>query len=764
VNLIAFIDRTGRVVQASSFDSWTRTSRPVPTDELARLASTILLGADDGCQGILQIGAHLSMVAARPIVGSAGQWPSRGMIVFARDLAPFVKTHARIVTCWPARVLPVDAPEVPPDLGRGARVVFKDWSHVSGYFRLDDMTGRPSAVIRIDTDRRIGYQGLLTVQWLAIWLAGVGVSCCLLVLLVLRHFVLRRLSELGRHVDLIRRNPDGAEDIRIEGDDEITRLGEAVNAMLQAVRQSHAERLAADRRLSVSEERYRLLYAGITDAVMVHRLAEDGTPGRLIEVNDEACRRLGYTREELLRMNVTEFDDPDSVVDARPFVEALKGGCRVTFEQTHRARDGRKIPVEIRAQSFTLDGEPAVIALVRDISDRKRVEMERREFEARMQQTQKLESLGVLAGGIAHDFNNILMTILGNADLALQDIPPESPARASLEDIGRASRRAADLCRQMLAYSGRGQMTLRPIDLSAVVDDLMHMLKVSVSKKAVLRCEVVRPLPPIEGDVTQIRQVIMNLVINASEAIGDRSGVIAVSTGAAECDSASLAATWFGEALPGGLYLYVEVSDTGCGIAPDQLPFIFDPFFTTKFAGRGLGLSAVLGIVRGHHAALTVRSQPGQGTTFRILFPAAAGAAVDVPESCPLAGDWKGHGTLMVVDDEETVRVLGKRMLERSGFTVLTAADGREAVEIFKTRGAEIRGVLLDLTMPHMDGAETFQALRALRPDLKVILSSGYTEQDISTRFAGLGLTGFIQKPYQHGALASKLREVLGGA
>jgi PAS domain S-box-containing protein len=766
VNLIAFIDNAGRVVHAAGFDSWKHSSRPVAQDEIAGLTNSVLLRPSrrgKGRQGLVRLGSRLCMVAARPIVGNDFKGPSQGVVVFGRDLEPFMASYGRIVTRWPVHLMTVDTPEVPPGLGHGAQVVSRDWSRVSGYFRLNDVAGRPTAVIRIDTDRRIANQGLLTLHWLAIWLVGVSFACCLLVLIVLRRFVLQRLSELGSRVDVIRRNPGGAENIRVEGNDEITRLGEAVNAMLQAVRHAHAERLTAERRLSFSEERYRALYAGITDAVLVYHLAENGAPGRLIEVNDEACRRLGYTREELLSMTMAGIDAPESGVNARPFAAAVQGGRSVTFEQVHQAKNGRRIPVEIHAQGFTLDGEPAVIALARDISDRKRVEAERREFETRLQQTQKLESLGVLAGGIAHDFNNILMTILGNADLALQDMPENAPTRANLEDIGQASRRAADLCRQMLAYSGRGQLTLRPIDLSEVVDDTMHMLKVSVSKKAVLRCHIDRSLPAVEADVTQIRQIIMNLVINASESIGDRSGVIAVTTGAVECDSATLAATWFGEPLPGGLYVYVEVADTGCGIAPDQLPLIFDPFYTTKFTGRGLGLSAVLGIVRSHHGALVVNSEPGKGTTFRVLFPAATGPAHAVRDRRPLAEGWTGSGTVLVVDDEDTVRTLGKRMLERSGFTVLTAADGREAVELFKVRGADICCVILDLTMPHMDGAETFRAMRALRPDIKVILSSGYTEQDVSERFAGITMAGFIQKPYQQGTLTSKLREVLSG-
>jgi len=394
--------------------------------------------------------------------------------------------------------------------------------------------------------------------------------------------------------------------------------------------------------------------------------------------------------------------------------------------------------------------------------ERQAAERDRVELERQILQAQKLESLGVLAGGIAHDFNNILMAILGHADLALEDLPQLSPARGSIQEIEKASRRAAELCRQMLAYSGKGHFVIESIHLGHLVEEMVHLLRTTISKKVLLNLNLEKSLPPTEGDATQLRQVIMNLVINASEAIGDRSGVITISTGAMDCTPEYLTETYLDEDLVPGLYVSLEVSDTGCGMDRETQSRIFEPFFTTKFTGRGLGMAAVLGIVRGHKGALKVYSEPNKGTTFKLLFPAAeefAGTAGGDPEAAKAS--WKGDGLILLVDDEETIRALGKRMLERMGFEVITAEDGRVAMEIYEERGSEISLVVLDLTMPHMNGEETFRALRGLDPGVRVILSSGYTEHDIVGRFAGKGLAGFIPKPYTMQSLRDRLRAAL---
>jgi two-component system, cell cycle sensor histidine kinase and response regulator CckA len=423
--------------------------------------------------------------------------------------------------------------------------------------------------------------------------------------------------------------------------------------------------------------------------------------------------------------------------------------------------DGEAFPLEGSSSCCTVDQKPWVTLILRDASERRRAEEERLKFLSQIQQTQKLESLGVLAGGIAHDFNNLLMAVLGHADLALDALPSTSDARDDLAEIRRAAQRATELCKQMLAYSGKGRFVIQSVELQKVVEEMLQMLRVSISKNAVLKLDFCPNLPRVEADASQLRQVVMNLVVNASEAIGDKSGVITLSTGAMDCDRDYLSEVWLNEQLPAGQYVFVEVADTGSGMDADTRARIFDPFFTTKFTGRGLGLAAVLGIVRGHRGAIKVYSEPGRGSTLKVLFPAAARVEVR-EEASPHRGLYEGKGTVLLVDDDDAVRAVGRKMLERLGFTVVTAADGAEALALFRERKGDIVCALVDLTMPRVDGAETFRELRRMKPGVRVILSSGYNEQDVTQRFVGKGLAGFIQKPYQLSTLVAVLGEVLG--
>jgi PAS domain S-box-containing protein len=404
----------------------------------------------------------------------------------------------------------------------------------------------------------------------------------------------------------------------------------------------------------------------------------------------------------------------------------------------------------------------AGVVVFPDVTEIKRAEEERQKLQAQIQHTQKLESLGILAGGIAHDFNNLLMGVLGNAELAMSDLPPTAPTQENLKSIETAAKRAADLCRQMLAYSGKGRFLVQALDLNAVVGEMAQLVEVSISKTVALSYGLAQDLPTIEADATQIRQIVLNLITNASEAIGDSQGVIKIATGVVSCSHEDLAETYMGHELPEGDYVYVDVTDTGCGMDAETVERIFDPFFTTKFTGRGLGLAAVLGIVRGHEGALRVTSQPGEGTEFRVLFPVSGRPAdTTVEEEKPEPKEWQASGTILVVDDEDTVRSVTKRMLERKGFTVMTAGDGGEGVELYRQHMGKITAVILDLTMPRMGGDEAFEEFRRINPDVQVILASGYSEQELSERFADRGLAGFIQKPFKVETILQRLREAM---
>ncbi len=459
----------------------------------------------------------------------------------------------------------------------------------------------------------------------------------------------------------------------------------------------------------------------------------------------------------------------DSVCPDCPGAVALATGRKASVEKTVSRADGPQLSV--RVQAFPVLGPDGAargfIELVENTTEAKRAEVEHRQLEQRILQAQKMESLGILAGGIAHDFNNLLMGILGNTDLALAKTAPESPVRPYLKSVDQAAQRAADLTNQMLAYSGRGRFVVEPINLSRVVEEIGHLLATVVSKRATLRYRLAPELPPVEADATQVRQVVMNLITNASDALGEREGTITATTGLAEVDGAYLGALLLGEGLSPGRYVFLEVSDTGAGMDTATLARIFDPFFTTKHTGRGLGLAAVLGIVRGHRGALKVYSEPGQGSTFKVLLPALAGgerpAAFPAGSVAAPAPGARGGGMVLVVDDEAMVRETTRAMLEDAGYTVLTANDGQQGVALFRARAAEIAAVVLDMTMPRMGGEEAFREMRLIDERVPVILSSGFNEQEAVYNFAGKGLAGFIQKPYRSGALAEQLRAALAG-
>jgi len=437
------------------------------------------------------------------------------------------------------------------------------------------------------------------------------------------------------------------------------------------------------------------------------------------------------------------------------------------FKVTYAIRDASGAEKWVWEQGRAVTGDDGSVlfleGFITDITERVVAEEERHKIETHLQQTQKLESLGVLAGGIAHDFNNLLMAVLGNVDLALMELPETSPVRKNLAEIEAVSRRAADLCRQMLAYSGKGQIAVKALNLNESIREVSHMLGLSVSKKVSLQFVFADALPPVQADTTQMHQLLMNLVVNASEAVGDHQGTVTVSTGARTFAREDFTGVVLGDKLAPGQFVWCSVADTGCGMSRATQARIFDPFYSTKFTGRGLGLATALGIVRGHKGAIKVESEEGKGSIFTVFLPVAAGAAA---KDAVAGGDAipRGTGTVLVVDDDERIRGLAKGMLERLGYKALLAADGREAIDVYRARQKEVECIILDLTMPNMDGEETCREIRSINPAAKVIMSSGYDEQEVEQRFAGLGIVGFIQKPYRLPLLARILQQHIAGS
>ena len=519
-------------------------------------------------------------------------------------------------------------------------------------------------------------------------------------------------------------------------------------------------RLHARKDLAAQETRFRLLFEQSPDPTAL--LAR----GLILDVNKASEELLGYPRLAMLGLDPIQMSPAlqpsgtPSRTAAMAFLAEVKAGTRNRFEWTFLHASGREVPCDVAITQYLLGPQHIYHAVFRDLTEQKRAETERAALERQLFQAQKMESLGVLAGGIAHDFNNLLMGVLGHAGLALEQLNPLHPVKRNLEAIQKAGQRAADLTRQMLAYSGRGQFEVRNLDLSAQVEEMLHLLEVSLPKTVVLNLGLRKGLPAVTADASQLQQVIMNLVINAAEAIGDASGTITLATGAQHVTESAARTMLVGQDVPPGPYVYLEIADTGCGMDQDTLSRIFEPFFTTKFTGRGLGLSAIMGIVRGHKGALRVYSEPGHGTTFKVLLP-AVGVGLEAEAGEAEESPWVGSGLILVVDDDETVRSVARQALEMKGFQVLEAQDGLEAVDQVRARGSAIGLVLLDMTMPRMGGEEAFREMRLLQPDIRVILSSGYNEVEAMSRFMGKGLKGFIQKPYGPRELLTKIQDGL---
>ena len=481
--------------------------------------------------------------------------------------------------------------------------------------------------------------------------------------------------------------------------------------------------------------------------------------GRITSWNPAAERLYGYSASELEAKDVTLLFPAETSPQVDSALARVLSGDRVEpFEATALRKDGKTADVSLTI-SPVIDHRgkrTAASVIARDVTERKKADLQLRE-------TQKLESLGVIAGGVAHDFNNLLVGILGNASLVLDSTPPSSVNHKLLQTVVDAGERASHLTRQLLAYAGKGRFVTEKVDLTALVREISSLVQTSIPKTVQLRLELADGLPAVEGDPGQLQQVIMNLVINAAEAVPEgQNGTVLVTVEAQDLDEQYLRQNLAGEVLKAGRYVSMEVHDTGSGMTDEVRARIFDPFFTTKFTGRGLGLAAVLGIVTGHKGTIRVYSILGKGTTFKVLLPSTSSPA-GPGNNGSLSQVLSGSGTVLVVDDEEIVRSTCRASLENYGYTVLTANDGRQGVDLFRSQAGQISAVILDMTMPVMGGEEAFRHMRAIRPDVRIIVSSGYNEVEAIRRFTAKGISAFVQKPYTAAKLGKVLKAVLEG-
>ena len=518
------------------------------------------------------------------------------------------------------------------------------------------------------------------------------------------------------------------------------------------------EHKRAEEAVRESEERYRMLFDSITDAVFVHGIADDNLPGRFLAVNSAACLRLGYTRAELLQLSPGDVDAPESTVDLRPISEMLKRGEKVLFEQIHVAKNGQRIPVEISAQSYQMQGRPVVLAVARDITERKKAELERTRLEEQFQQAQKMDSVGRLAGGVAHDFNNMLQVILGNIEFSLNEVAPDSKLRENLEEIQKSARRSADLTRQLLAFARKQTVSPKLLDLNDTVSGMLKMLQRLIREDIQLLWVPGAELWPVLMDPSQVDQILANLAVNARDAI-EGVGKVTIETANMILDTSY--ANIHPECMPGA-YVMLAVSDSGRGMGEDIRAHLFEPFFTTKERGKGtgLGLATVFGIVKQNNGFISVKSEPGEGTSLRLYFPRAEREAktVEPPQD---VRSLRGTETLLLVEDEMQILNLGRHMLEKQGYTVLAAEAPEEAIALASRHQGRIHLLITDVVMPGMDGKELKQRLEASRPGLKCLFISGYTADVIVHHGVLDEGVAFLQKPFTARMLAERVREAL---
>jgi PAS domain S-box-containing protein len=534
----------------------------------------------------------------------------------------------------------------------------------------------------------------------------------------------------------------------------------------QMVEERTDELASAHRRLKAGvaerelvEEAMRMLERAVEQSI--DGIAVTDLAGSTQFLNESWARIHGYEVFEVLGYDLTLFHTPEQMQDqVFPLMKRVRERGVFQGEVWHRRKDGAEFPTWMSVTRLQdADDEPVgMVAIARDVTDRRRSAEEQLRLEAKAQQAEKLESLAKLAAGIAHDYNNLLTGVLGNASLALRELESGSPARGKLRQIESAGERAATLSDQLLAYAGEDQLALRTVEINDLVTGMRPELQEVVPGRVELEFHLKDGLPPIEVDPAQLRQVILNLLRNACESVGDERGVVTLRTSKVWADRSFFEGAFLDEGQPAGDYTILDVSDSGCGVDEEMRVRLFDPFFSTKGPGRGLGLATALGIVRAHRGAIKVFSRVGRGTTVEVLLPASTRRLEAVPEVEDLER-WKGRGKILVVDDELLVREVAKDILEQHDFEVLTAGDGREAVEVYRQHGEVIRAVLLDLTMPGMGGEQASREIRNLDPRAVVLLMSGFSIK----RVEGEGLAGFLHKPFRPDDLVRKIKEVLEG-
>ncbi len=740
----------------------------------SRLLAATNAAASAG-SGLIMLQEGPMLVVARPVVDTLTFSQPQGVLVIGRYFQDRA-VLGRVASILPAlgggaQELQVRPPprRVPESDGQGNDILrefvevagFGSWRDETGLeVRLPvyDLYGRPALSLVVALPRTFSSLAELALAWLTLWVAATGILFVVPVFVVQGRTILNPLTRLAERLREFENGAVAGRRLGWKRQDEFGVVARAVDQMLDSIEQVHQN-------VVDSEQRTRALLEANPDLFFV--FDREGT------ILDASARRGDnplLPADDVTGRNIRHVTGIDPEIAQRlldRLAVVLRTGRMQLLEYSLRKPEGHMFWGEARIVRIR---EDRAMVIVRDITEQRQGEDARQRLEEKMQQVQKLESLGVLAGGIAHDFNNILAAILGHTEQAHLQLSADAPARAAVDSIRRSALRASGLTKQMLAYAGQGTFQFRLVDLNLLVSDMSQLLLTSLSKKASLQLDLAPSLPMIEGDPSQLWQVAMNLLINASDALEGKPGRIELRTRHLSASEGDLAEYISIRPLVAGDYIQLAVSDTGRGMDTKTAERIFDPFFSTKAVGRGLGLSSVLGIIRAHHGGIALQSVLGSGSVFRIVLPAARGAdgrlrfEANLPEVPvpPPAAAVALRRRVLLAEDEIDIRKLTTLVLQSMGCETLSAMNGREAVECFRTHADEIDVILMDVEMPEMNGEEALRAIRQIRPDVPVVIMSGYGDVATRERFAGLAPAGFLAKPFARDDLVAVILAAQG--
>lgn len=763
LDFMVFLDNYGRIVHAAALDK-DRTRLTAPPDSLLRTLENskhILThtGPDDVHSGLIAYPAGVAQIASSPVTDSMRSQPISGSIVVGRHLGE--RRQARLTDTIGAEVCVrlleeegkaqspfTDAP-IPSEAG--VHVCRSRDDRLAACMTLHDINGREAIHLCTISPRDLMYRGRASVRFLSLILVLVSMGALVALAGVLERWVMSPLSRIADNIDRIAESGDAARRLPVHGNDELGRVPRGVNRMLEALDETGGK-------LRRSEERLRAIFESVPAGIMI---VEEETQ-RIVDVNEAAARMIGDPRQDIVGRICHEYVCPFQEGNC-PVKES--GGHCENAERILLRSDGGQVPILKSVRPFVFSGKPCFLETFLDMRELKEAEEHRARLEVQLAQAQKMDSLHIMAGSIAHHFNNMMQAVLGNQELLKMDLEEGTPQRDCLEAAEVAALRAAELSSLMLTYVGQGGHRVEAVELSQLVAQHESELKAALPETVELQMHLAQDMPTMQGDPDQLRQAIDHLVRNAVEAVSENdAGRVVVRTEMTHCSAEYLQQTYLYEDQAEGDYAVLEVSDNGCGMSAQTCARAFDPYFTTHFSGRGLGLAVVLGVVRAHKGAIMLYSEPGHGTRIKALLPVRIGARAEGPKTPP----WHGRGTILLVDDDVSVRAVGRTILQQLGFRVRLAADGPEALAIVREslepsspEEAPVC-ILLDLILPGPPGNEVLQEIRNLSADLPVVLSSGYNPEELAERFADAGFTDFIQKPYVFDRLTRVLQRILG--